>query len=244
MSGILAALYGAVCYLIFLGTFVYAVGFVGDIGVPKTIDSGIAASPLWSAVVDACLLTVFALQHSVMARPAFKRLWTRWIPKSIERSTYVLFASAALLLLYACWQPIPAVIWAVDNPTGALILQGIFWFGWAILLLATFLINHFELFGLSQVVARLTRRELPAPEFRTPFLYRYVRHPIYLGFILAFWAAPVMTVGHLLFAAAGTGYILVGIVLEERDLIAQFGDEYRRYRQKVSMLLPLPGRRL
>jgi protein-S-isoprenylcysteine O-methyltransferase Ste14 len=178
-----------------------------------------------------------------MARPAFKRWWTRIVPPAIERSTYVLLASLALLLLYWQWRPIPATIWVVENPAGVATLTAMFWAGWGLVLLSTFLISHFELFGLSQVFARLTGRELPAPAFKAPLLYRAVRHPIYLGFLLAFWATPVMTGGHLLFALATTAYILIAIQLEEHDLIALFGDRYRRYRQEVAMLIPLPRRR-
>jgi protein-S-isoprenylcysteine O-methyltransferase Ste14 len=242
MAGIAAVLYGAVVYAVFLGTFLYAIAFVGGLPVPKTVDSGEPGALGTALVVDVLLLGVFAVQHSVMARPAFKRWWTRFVPRSVERTTYVLLASLALLLLYWQWRPIPGVVWSVIHPVGATVLQAIFWLGWATVLVSTFLINHFELFGLRQVYARLTGRPLPPPVFKTPYLYKHVRHPIYLGFLLAFWAAPVMTVGHLLFAAATTGYIMIGIFLEERDLMQLYGDQYRRYRKEVSMLVPLPGR--
>jgi protein-S-isoprenylcysteine O-methyltransferase Ste14 len=243
MSGIAAVLYGGLVYLLFLGTFLYAVAFVGNLPAPKTIDSGVPGPMAAALVIDTLLLGLFAIQHSVMARPAFKRWWTSFVPSPVERTTYVLFASLALLLLYWQWQPIPEVVWSVTSPTGAAVLLAVSWAGWGIVLLSTFLINHFELFGLRQVYARMRGETLPPPVFKTPLFYKKVRHPIYLGFLLAFWATPVMTVGHLLFAVATTGYILIGIYLEERDLIAIFGDQYRRYREQVSMLIPLPGRK-
>jgi protein-S-isoprenylcysteine O-methyltransferase Ste14 len=243
MAGLVALLYGIVAYGIFLATFLYAIGFVGNIFVPKTIDSG-PAGPLFEALaINVALLGVFAVQHSVMARPGFKAWWTRIVPKSVERSTYVIFASAALILLLAHWRPIPGIVWQVEQPIASAAIQGLFWLGWAILLFSTFLINHFELFGLRQVFARMLGRRIPDPVFRTPSLYRHVRHPLYLGFVISFWAAPTMTYGHLLFSAATTAYILIGIFLEERDLVAVFGDQYRRYRAQVSMLIPFLGRR-
>ncbi len=241
MAGILSILYGGVAYLIFLGTFLYAVVFVGNLAPWKTIDTGAAGAPGSAAILDAALLTLFAAQHSVMARPGFKRWWTRIVPKAIERSTYVLAASLVLILLFWQWQPLTAPLWTLTGlPAAALTV--FFWLGWGLVLCSTFLLNHFELFGLSQVYARLRRQELASPAFRTPFLYQFVRHPIYLGFLLAFWAAASMTVGHLLFAVATTGYILLGIFLEERDLVALFGDQYRSYRRKVAMLIPFTRR--
>jgi len=244
MGAFFSFAYGLVAYVFFLATFVYTIGFVGGVGVPKTIDSGPAGPLVPAVVVDVLLLGLFAVQHSVMARRAFKRWWTRIIPPAVERSTFVLAATLVLALLDWQWRPIAQpVVWDVGHGAAAVLLQALFWLGWLVLLLSTFLINHFELFGLQQVYAPLTGREIPAPEFRTPLFYRYVRHPIYVGFLLAFWAAPVMTAGHLLFSAACTGYILIGIWFEERDLVAQFGDRYRAYRAQVRMLVPLPARK-
>jgi methanethiol S-methyltransferase len=243
MAGIASVLYGALAYLLFLGTFLYAIAFVGNLPMHKTIDSGEAGPLVPALIINTLLLGLFAIQHSVMARPAFKRWWTKLVPEPVERATYVLLASLALILLYWQWRPMPDLVWSVTNPAGVMVMHAIFWTGWAVLLISTFLINHFELFGLRQVYARLRGQAIPAPVFRTPFFYKRVRHPIYLGFLLAFWATPSMTMGHLLFAIATTGYILIGIYLEERDLIALFGDQYRRYREQVSMLIPLPGRK-
>jgi protein-S-isoprenylcysteine O-methyltransferase Ste14 len=244
MGGIAAMLYGAIVYVLFLVTFLYAIAFVGNLPVPKTIDSGMAGPVVPALIIDLLLLGLFAVQHSVMARPAFKHWWTKLVPHAIERTTYVLFASMALLLLYWQWRPLQQPIWVMTDPVGVLFLQAVFWLGFALVLLSTFLINHFELFGLRQVFARLRGRTLPPPVFKAPLLYKRVRHPIYLGFLLAFWATPSMTAGHLLFAIGTTGYILIGIWLEERDLIALFGDQYRRYREQVSMLVPLARRQV
>jgi methanethiol S-methyltransferase len=238
MSRLFAFLYGLVAYLIFFFTFLYAIGFVVGIAVPKTIDSGTAGPMLQALIVNVLLMSLFALQHSIMARPQFKRWWSQYVPESIERSTYVLLASLALILLFWQWRPMPDVVWHANDPNLAKAIVALSFFGWFLVLTSTFLINHFELFGLHQVVNNLAGREMQAPRFRTPVLYKLVRHPIYLGFIIAFWAAPTMTAGHLLFAAVTTAYIFVGIFLEERDLVALFGDEYRAYRQRVGMLLP------
>jgi methanethiol S-methyltransferase len=243
MARVAALLYGALAYLLFLGSFLYAVAFVGNLPVPKNIDSGEVGPVATALLVNTLCLALFAVQHSVMARPQFKRWWTRFVPLPVERTTYVLLASLALVLLYWQWRPIPEPLWSLSNPAGVMLMQATFWLGWVIVLVSTFLINHFELFGLRQVYAHVTRCALPPPQFKTPFLYKRVRHPIYLGFLLAFWATPTMSLGHLWFALATTGYILIGIYLEERDLIGVFGEQYRRYRQEVAMLLPLPTRK-
>ena len=238
MHKLTAFLFGAVAYLTFLFTILYAIGFVEGLVVPKDINTGAKSSVFEALAIDLALMSLFAVQHSVMARNSFKQWWTRFIPKPVERSTYVLLASLVLLLLFWLWRPMPAVIWHIEEPEIAAVITGVSFVGWVVVFTSTYLINHFELFGLLQVANHLTGREMSPPIFRTPLLYNFVRHPIYLGFIIAFWAAPTMTVGHLLFAAVTTAYIFVGIWLEERDLTAMFGDDYRRYRERVSMLLP------
>jgi len=241
MARTLAFLYGAVSYLIFFITFLYAIGFVGNMIVPKSIDTGPSAATFARGLIaNVILMSIFALQHSIMARPAFKRVWTRYVPKPVERSTYVLAASLALILLFWQWRAMPELVWNVENAVGQYFLWTLFFLGWGTVLLSTFLINHFELFGLKQVNAYRTGAEFHYSKFRTPFFYKFVRHPLYLGFIVAFWATPRMSVGHLLFAAVTTVYILVAIQLEERDLVDIHGEAYENYRRQVSMLLPIP----
>jgi protein-S-isoprenylcysteine O-methyltransferase Ste14 len=238
MGRLIAFLYGLVAYAVFLFTFLYAIGFVEGLAVPKAIDTGTRVATPEALVVNLLLMSLFALQHSVMARKSFKQWWTQFVPASVERSTYVLLSSLALALLFWQWRPTPAVVWQVTDPQIAAAIVSLSFFGWVLALISTFLINHFELFGLRQVVANLAGRTIPEPEFKTPLLYKFIRHPLYLGFIIAFWSAPVMTLGHLLFAAVTTAYIFVGIFLEERDLVELFGDEYRKYRKTASMLIP------
>jgi protein-S-isoprenylcysteine O-methyltransferase Ste14 len=243
MGRVLAFVYGVVSYLVFLVTFLYAIGFVGNLIVPKSIDSGEPALFSQALLINVLLLGLFAIQHSVMARPAFKRWWTRFVPKPVERSTYVLLASLALILLFWQWRPLTDVVWNVENPVGRYMLWAFFFLGWATVLVGTCLINHFDLFGLRQVYLYQRGEEYTDLVFRTPFLYKIVRHPIMLGFIIAFWSTPNMTIGHLIFAIVTTAYILIAIQLEERDIINIHGTAYEEYRKQVSMLLPIPKKR-
>jgi protein-S-isoprenylcysteine O-methyltransferase Ste14 len=234
--------YGSFSYLIFFGTFLYAIGFIGNFGVPRTLD-GPANGPLAvSLAIDVGLLTLFAVQHSVMARKWFKDAWTKIVPGPIERSTYVLFSSLALILLFSLWRPLGGVIWSVEDPTGRIVLRGLFAFGFALVLVSTFLINHFDLFGLRQVWFYLLGRPYETLRFGTPGPYRLVRHPLYVGWLFAFWMTPVMTLAHLLFSLATTAYILLAIQFEERDLVREHGDTYEEYRRSVPMLVPFVGK--
>lgn len=239
MSRITAFTYGVVCYLIFFATFLYGIGFIGNVAVPKSIDSGLQGSFAEALEINAGLLALFALQHSVMAREWFKRAWTRIVSKPVERSTYVLLSSLALLLLFWQWQPMGGTIWVVSNPAGRAAILGLYGFGWVALLICTCLLNHFDLFGLRQVWLHLRGRQCGPVDFKTPGPYRWVRHPLYLSWLVIFWSAPTMTTAHLVFALATTAYILIAIQFEERDLIRSYGDGYRRYKDRVPMILPL-----
>lgn len=237
-------LYGVVCYLIFFLTFLYAIGFTGNIVVPKSIDIGFQGGTGAAWLINILLLSLFAIQHSVMARQGFKKVWIKIVPKPIERSTYVLFSSIALILLFWLWRPITNTVWNTEDSILGSILTILFFIGWATVLFGTFMINHFELFGLQQVFFNLKKRDERTPKFVKRYLYKIVRHPLMLGFIIAFWAAPQMTVGHLLFAFATTGYILVAIQIEEQDMVKIHGDHYRRYQQEVSQIIPMPTKKV
>ena len=233
-------LYGIFCYLVFLASFLYAIAFLGDFGVPRTIDSGLQGSIGHALAINAGLLALFALQHSIMARSWFKRAWTRIVPPAAERSTYVLFSSVALILLFWQWRPIGGLVWQVTNGPTRIAIYGVYATGWLLLLVATFLINHFDLFGLRQVHLHYRGQEYTGLKFRTPGLYRLMRHPIYFSWLCIFWATPRMTIAHLVFSVATTGYILMAIQLEERDLIRAYGDAYQRYKRQVPSILPVP----
>lgn len=238
MTRILFFLYGLAAYVLFLGTFLYAIAFTGNFGVPKTLD-GPATTPFAAALaINAALLAVFAVQHSVMARPWFKRWWTQLVPWSIERSTYVLLASLALDLLFWQWRPLGGVVWSVEHPVARGVIWTVFGLGWLQVFLMTFYIDHFDLFGVRQVWLHLRGREYTRVQFATPAPYRTVRHPLYLGFMIAFWAAPTMSIARLVFAVATTAYMLIAIQFEEHDLSREHGDAYRQYRRRVPMLLP------
>lgn len=234
--------YGIMSYLIFFGTFLYAIAFIGNFGLPRTLDGALSGSLAVAFAIDAGLLALFAIQHSIMARKWFKDWWTRIVPKPLERSTYVLFSSLALILLFWQWRPLGGVVWSVEDPVGQLILRGLFACGWALVLASTFLINHFDLFGLRQVWLYLLGRPYTTLTFRTPGPYRLVRHPLYVGWLLAFWMTPTMTLAHLLFSIATTAYILIAIQFEERDLVREHGNAYEDYRRSVPMLNPFNRR--
>ncbi len=244
MSRAIALLFAIACYAIFFATFLYLIVFVGDFTFAAvTVDSGPEAAPAVAAVIDVALIALFGLQHSVMARPGFKAWWTKIVPPPIERSVFVLFASIALIILFLCWRPIDAIVWNVTSPVLRDVIWVLFWIGWATVLVSTFLINHFELFGLQQAWLHVRGREAAKPELRQPGFYRWIAHPLYSGFFLAFWATPEMTAGHLLLAAGVSIYMVIAIRYEERDLTDLFGDDYRRYRSGVGMLTPRFGRR-
>jgi methanethiol S-methyltransferase len=235
-------LYGVLCYVLFFATFLYAIGFIGNVAVPKTIDSGRTGSLVTALLVDAGLLAVFALQHSIMARQWFKRKWTQIVPEPAERSTYVAASSVALIALFAFWEPLGGTVWQIDNSAGQAVMYAMYAAGWLIVLLSTFMINHFDLFGLRQVWLAFQGQAYSALPFKTPAFYRYVRHPLYFGWLLVFWSAPAMTAAHLFFAVMTTAYILIAIQFEERDLVAFHGEKYRRYREQVPMIVPVPAR--
>lgn len=241
MKRMLVLLYGTVCYAVFLATYVYLVGFVGNFGVPRSVDIGPAAAPGIALIVDICLLALFGAQHSVMARLEFKKYWTRLVPKSIERSTYVLISSAVLILLFLLWRPMPAVVWELQMVTTQAIMWAVFYSGILLVLLSSFVIDHLDLYGLRQVWMNFKKRDYVHPGFKVTYFYRFIRHPLYVGWILFFWATPTMTAGHLLLAASMTAYVLIAVRYEERDLVHFHGEDYVRYREKVPKLIPKFG---
>ncbi|MFA5806036.1 MAG: methanethiol S-methyltransferase [Melioribacteraceae bacterium] len=244
MKKSIAFLYGVFAYIVFLFAFLYAIGFVGNFIVPKSIDSGTETTFMEAFLVNALLLGIFAIQHSIMARPAFKKWWTNIINPAIERSTFVLLSSLALLLIYWQWQPMTSIVWKAENQAAAMILNGVYFFGWLVVFLSTFMINHFDLFGLKQVFDNLLNKQFQHPKFKTNFFYKIVRHPIMLGFIIAFWATPVMTLGHIIFSVTTTIYIYIAVkFLEEKDLRKFHGEAYEEYQKKVPMLIPFIGKR-
>ena len=245
LAGKLAALaYSLLSYAFFLLVFIYFIGFLSSIGVPKGIDTAVSrVSWPWAIVIDVLLITLFAIQHSGMARKAFKHWWLRFVPAPIERATYVLFSSAVLALMIWLWQPVSITVWRIESPLAVALLTSVYWLGWALVLVATFLISHLELFGIKQALDTVLRLKAPDTSFKTPLLYKLVRHPMYAGFLMAFWATPHMTVGRLVFAVTCTLYIVIGSRLEEKDLLVLFGDPYRRYQQRIGRLIPFVGRR-
>jgi len=243
MGRLIALLYGLAAYLVFFFAFLYAIGFVEGLWVPKTIDTGTVVPTTEALIVNLLLMSLFAVQHSVMARKWFKEWWTRLVPKPIERSTYVLFSSLALILLFVLWRPLGGVVWSVEDPVGRFVLRSLFAFGWGLVLFSTFLINHFDLFGLRQVWRNLLGQPQGGLKFTTPGPYKIVRHPLYVGWLFAFWMTPVMTTAHLLFSIATTAYILLAIQFEERDLVREHGETYEKYRRSVPMLIPSLSKR-
>lgn len=242
MSRILALIYGVVCYAIFFGSFLYLYGFLSNTFVPKGIDGGVETATGTALIINLVLLALFGVQHTVMARPEFKERWTKIVPKPIERSTYVLISSAILILLYWQWRPMTGVVWEVDAAWGRALLWAVFGAGFLVVLLSTFIINHFDLFGLRQVWLNFRQQTYEHPHFKVTYFYKFVRHPLYVGWLLTFWGTPSMTVGHLLFAAGLTGYIFIAIHYEERDLVRFHGEDYVRYKQKVPMIIPTFGK--
>ena len=244
MKRVLAVIYGTICYLIFLGAFSYFIPFIGDFLVPKTINSGETVALISSVFINLGLLGLFAVQHSGMARKGFKEWWGNFIPKPIERSTYVLVSSIVLVLMMWQWKPLPGTVWSIESNAGQGIMWGLFSLGWGLVLYTTFLISHAHLFGLKQVQDFMKKRRLWAPDFQTPALYKYVRHPMMFGFFLAFWATPEMTVGHLIFSISTTGYIIIALQLEEKDLIKAFGEQYKQYKNQIPMFIPRPWKKI